>query len=356
MQSTQWPSWATGSAAGADADGFIPSASADGGLLSTGLRLRNSRSSDGTGGSSDDTVPLSGTGSYISSTGGSSGSNVSLSGVVTAVQRGVSRAGRSVSGAMARLSIPGMRGYEQLVNTVNPTQPGLPDGSSVGTAGFTVQRQQQQQFEEVELQSTSGYRQSLAAQGQRRQWEQTEALGENGDATEMDGFFLPVSVDPHVQSAAFARAHSPSSLLPSAQSIGGGVISTSSSGGAGGQVRDQAGLSTAPSPAAAALRTQAAAGNSIPRSSRLIFSSSAGGSASPTGDRNDRRDSYLAAPDAAQGAGRSLQSALSAQAAAPASTTVPAAGSPTGAQDRPLRVALPPPPHTSTASPTSMRQ
>jgi hypothetical protein len=229
MQPAHRPSWATGSAAGADDDGYVPSTAPDSGLLSltgAGLRLHASRSSDGTGGSSDDVTPLSG--SRVSSTSGSSVFNVSVSGVVTAVQRGVSRAGRSVSGAVARLSMPGLSGYERLVNTVNLTQPGSQD--AVGPASFAggPPIQQQQQLNEVELQSTSGYRQSLAAQETGRQpWEAEDVL--LVDDADSDGFFLPVSAGP--RSAALPRPHSPSAAVPAVQGPGGGPV------------RGQAGLS-----------------------------------------------------------------------------------------------------------------
>jgi hypothetical protein len=139
----QRPAWATGSAAGdpdstLHSEGLATSIASSAALDSGGfLRLsghelhqRNSRSSDdaGDGESFEPVMRLSGV--QWSQAGGSSGSSSgaggaaasgagSLSGVVTAVQRGVSRAGRSVSGAVARLSMPGLSGYERVTNAGN---------------------------------------------------------------------------------------------------------------------------------------------------------------------------------------------------------------------------------------------
>jgi hypothetical protein len=104
------------SSAALDSGGFLR-------LSGQGLRLQSSSSDDaGDGEGSEPVMRLSGAqwsqaGSSSSSSG--AGAAGSLSGVVTAMQRGVSRAGRSGSGAVARLSMPGLSGYERLTNAGN---------------------------------------------------------------------------------------------------------------------------------------------------------------------------------------------------------------------------------------------
>lgn len=377
----------------AAADGPDSYTASDGGFLSLsgrGMRSRGSRSSDGTGASGGDGSSSSTLGLSSSATGaGGSPLAVSLSGMVTAMQRGLSGAGKgmrralSKSGVAARLSLPGFAGYERLVpSSLQSTQPDFPDGVVPLAAARSPELQQM--FEEVELQSTSGFRRSPHTL--------TEQAAEDGMAQQLsgqqsgvaDGFFLPVSVDPNA--SASLRSASPSQgplggrggvgparlapqpvmlsspppdgqqwvrPVPTRDSYRAPVTGLEAGGGSSSAngsrvVRGEAGLLVPPP----VLPTPAAAsqGDQLPRGSRLAvgFSSSSGGTT---------QGGVLTAPSAVAGAGQSLQSALSGDGSAARRRlgAVQEAGGQAGGP-KPLRVVLPPPPRASTVSQSGLRQ
>jgi len=354
------------------------------------MRSRGSRSSDGTGasggggsssGSSGSTLGLS------SSASGAGGSPLaaSLSGVVTAMQRGLSGAGEgmrralSKSGVAARLSLPGFAGYERLVpSNLQSSQPDFSDGTVPSAA---TPEGLQQMFEEVELQSTSGFGRSPHTFTEQAAEDRMMVSGQQRGVA--DGFFLPVSVDPNASAPLRSPTPSQGPLggpgggdparlapqpavlstpppdgqqrvrpVPTRESYRAPVTGSEAGGGSSSAngsrvVRGEAGLLVPPP----GLPTPAAAsqGAQLPRGSRLAvgFSSSSGGAT---------QGGVLTAPSAVAGAGQSLQSALSGDGSAARRRlgVVHEAGPQAGV--RPLRVVLPPPPRTSTVSQSGSRQ